>query len=118
MILLASYALLSTTKHTEKMLTKGWRGYLQERKTWWVALCWVLYISLLFGSLTTTLYKSSIEYKDQRPLSLKDTFKSLSLTLCGQAQILTCTECLRPQGQLVTGKRPQVKYPGLGMGDC
>lgn len=35
------------------------------------------------------------EYKDQRPLSLKDTFKSLKPTLHGQAQILTCTECLR-----------------------
>lgn len=117
MVLLTSYALLSTTKHTERMLTKGWRGYLQERKMWWAALCWVLYISLLFGSLTTPLYKSSIEYKDQRPLSLKDTFKSLSSTLRDQAQILTCTECLRPQGQLVTGKRPQVQYPGLGTGD-
>lgn len=56
------------------------------------------------------------EYQDQRPLSLKDTFKSLSPTLRGQAQILTCTECLRPQGQLVTGIRPQVQYPGLGTG--
>lgn len=71
MILLASHALLSSTKHTERMLTKGWRGYLQERKTWLAASCWVLYISLLFGLFTTTLYESSVSTRTRDPSARK-----------------------------------------------